>query len=72
VEAGPDCVVALQLEGGKVWFTDSGSARAKKGNDGALNRTVVEAGDRLIIRCGDSNTEILFAECRSASGARLD
>jgi hypothetical protein len=72
IEAGPDVLVPLQLENGRIWFTDSGSLHAKKESDGLLNRTAVEAGDRLIIRCGDSSTEILFAECRSAGGARLD
>jgi hypothetical protein len=72
LEAGPDVLIPLELENGRIWFTESGSHHARKGSDGPLNRSAIEAGDRLIIRCGESGTEILFAECRSAGGARLD
>jgi hypothetical protein len=72
LEAGPEVLVPLQLENGRIWFSDSGSLHARKGGESPVNRTAIEAGDRLIVRCGDASTEILFAECRSAGGARPD
>ena len=72
IEAPPDCVVPLLLESGRLWFTDPGSANTKKGDDGGLSRTAIEAGDRLMIRCGSANVEVLFAECRGPSGVRGD
>lgn len=59
--AASDCIVALQHDHGRYWFTDT----AHGGN----NRTAIEAGDRLILRCGNVSADVLFAHC-GANGHR--
>lgn len=70
--AAGDCAVPLVHEGGRLWFLDTAPGRGQNGADSPAARTPVEAGDRLMIRCGAASAEILFAHCPAANGARLD
>lgn len=65
-----DCSVPLLREGGRLWFVDTALRSAGGAAPAAAGRTVVEAGDRLTIRCGTALAEVLFAHCGSANGAR--
>ncbi len=53
-----DCLVKLERSGGRLWFSEGGSQPA---------RVAVEAGDRLVIRCGAATADLLFASVRSSS-----
>ncbi len=62
-----DCVVPLVRDNGRLWFVDP----APPGDATAATpppRVAVEAGDRLIIRCGPAAAEVIFAHCM-ANGA---
>jgi hypothetical protein len=63
-----DCAIPLIREGGRLWFVDATAARL--GGDAARHsRMVVDAGDRLTIRCGSASTDMLFAHC-TTNGSR--
>jgi hypothetical protein len=55
--AGDQCQARLTREGGAVWWHENA------GGD-SVGRTAVQAGDRLLLRCGDAEVEVLFASCR--------
>ncbi|MDI1336677.1 MAG: hypothetical protein PSU94_10910 [Lacunisphaera sp.] len=57
-----ECLVQLQREGGHLWFVEAGPAPAPNGS-ARPTRTVLEAGDRLVIRSGAASTDLLFAHC---------
>lgn len=60
--AASDCAVALQHDHGRFWFTDPAG--------GGATRTAIDAGDRLILRCGNVSADVLFAHCPAANGQR--
>ena len=60
------CRIPLLREGGRVWFLDDQAGTAPS-NPAA--RTAIEAGDRLLIRCGPAATDVLFAHCNSTNGS---
>jgi hypothetical protein len=64
--AAEDCAVRLVQEDGRLWFVDSPG----RGANGA--RTSIEAGDRLMVQCGTTTAEVIFAHCPSANGIRMD
>jgi hypothetical protein len=66
--AAEDCLVQLQREAGRLWLLESGPAAGAGG--AAPARTLIEAGDRLIIRCGTTVTDLLFAHCHEPAGIR--
>jgi hypothetical protein len=68
--ATEDCAVPLLHEGGRLWFVDP--AHATNGAAAHAPRTAVEAGDRLVVHCGNATAEILFAHCPAANGTRMD
>jgi hypothetical protein len=55
--AGDQCQVRLTRENGQVWWHENA------GGD-SVGRTAVQAGDRLVLRCGDKEIEVLFAACQ--------
>lgn len=55
--AGEGCLLRLQVHDGQVWLVESGD----EGHAGL--RTAVHAGDRLAVRCGATEVEVLFAHC---------
>lgn len=63
--AADTCAVPLLQEGGRLWFEDAADA-AEPG--ATPPRVVIEAGDRLTVRCGDAIAEILFAQCAGPNG----
>lgn len=54
--AGSNCRVRLEKEDGRWWLVDEDQTDA-------AGRTAMEAGDRLVLRCGDAESEVLFAHC---------
>ena len=68
-----DCLVTLEHANGRLWFDEPGHRPAgKEAEEHPLHRATIEAGDRLVVRCGTASAEILFAHCPAANGARLD
>jgi hypothetical protein len=67
-----DCAVPLIREGERLWFVDPTSPRPTGGNSAATAalRTPIEAGDRLLIRCGAVSADVLFAHCGASNGSR--
>ena len=55
--AGDQCQVRLTREGSQVWWHENAGGNS-------VGRTAVQAGDRLVLRCGDAEVEVLFASCR--------
>ncbi len=55
--AGEQCQVRLTREGSQVWWHENAGGNS-------VGRTAVQAGDRLVLRCGDTEVEVLFASCR--------
>lgn len=51
-----NCRVRLQREAGRWWLVDEDQTDA-------VGRTAMEAGDRLVLRCGEAESEVLFAHC---------
>jgi hypothetical protein len=43
-----------------VWFVDAAATRIGAEVE---PRVPIDAGDRLVIRCGDATAEVLFAHC---------
>jgi hypothetical protein len=60
---GGSCVVRLETQAGRWWLVDDGQAWS----DG---RTALETGDRLILRWGEAESEVLFAHCAPRHGPR--
>ena len=54
--AGEGCLLHLQSEDGQLWLIEAGEG------DHSL-RTAVQTGDRLAVRCGATEVEVLFAHC---------
>lgn len=54
--AAGSCRVRLEREEGRWWLVDDDQTDA-------AGRTAMEAGDRLVLRCGDAESEVLFAHC---------
>ncbi len=67
-----ECAVPLAFEGGRLWFADAAPGPEGATAPGFATRSAIEAGDRLMIRCGEASTEILFAHCPALRGTRLD
>ncbi len=65
-----DCAVPLARDGGRLWFTDPTLPRSGPPTAAQAVRTAIEAGDRLVIRCGDATREILFAHIKSPDSGR--
>ena len=57
----------LQREAGRLWLLESGPAAA---SGAAPARTLIEAGDRLVVRCGTAVADLFFVHCLERSGAR--
>lgn len=55
-QAGSSALVRLEREGGRWWLTGADE------ND-ATGRTSLETGDRLLVRFGEAEAELLFAHC---------
>lgn len=66
-----DCAIPLVRDGGRLWFVDATAERDSGGAAGPGPRTVIDAGDRLSIRCGTAAAEILFAHC-TTNGSHRD
>jgi hypothetical protein len=64
-----DCTIPILREGGRLWFVDATAARANA-SQGPAARTAIEAGDRLVIRCGPASADVLFAHVSTTNGAR--
>lgn len=62
-KAGEDCLIRLEAEAGQLWMLEP------REGEPAM-RTLIEAGDRLTVRCGEAETELLFACCDG--GGRRD
>jgi hypothetical protein len=58
--ADSNCLVALQRESGRLWFSEASAERA------GMPPILVDSGDRLSIRTGSAVAEILFAHCSGA------
>lgn len=63
-----DCAVPLINEGGRVWFVDAAPARPGFEPNGSISRTLINAGDRLTVRCKTASADILFAHCPPING----
>jgi hypothetical protein len=63
--AAGDCLVQLQREAGRLWFVDAPSAAPAAAT--RQIRTALEAGDRLVVRCGSAAADLLFAHCHDLS-----
>jgi hypothetical protein len=63
-----DCAVPLLHEGGRLWFVDSAPARPGFETNGSGSRTLINAGDRLTVRCKNASADILFAHCPPNNG----
>ncbi|MSU70277.1 MAG: hypothetical protein EXS39_05810 [Opitutaceae bacterium] len=63
-----DCIVPLVREGGRLWFVDPTPTDTPVPG-GAAPRVVVEAGDRLTIRCGPAAAEVLFVHVPAMNGS---
>ncbi len=63
-----DCAVPLVHEGDRLWFVDAAPGHSFAGAVTPAARTVIEAGDRLTVHCGNASAEILFAHCRVTNG----
>ncbi len=61
--AGNACRVRLAREGGRWWLVDAEQTDIS-------GRTALEAGDRLVLRCGEAESEVLFAHCAPGPYAR--
>jgi hypothetical protein len=70
--ATDDCAVPLIHDAGGLWFVDPPSGRATNGHNAPPARTIIQAGDRLTVRCGNAAAEILFAHCPTTNGTRMD
>ncbi|HVZ64689.1 MAG TPA: hypothetical protein VG936_08975 [Lacunisphaera sp.] len=57
--AAGDCLVKIVREDGRLWFADSAGA-----SEDRQTRTALEAGDRIVVRCGPASADLLFAHCR--------
>ena len=68
--AAGDCLVELVREGGRLWFVDTAPPPAGATGAQSLLRTVVEAGDRMVIRCGANAADVLFVHCAGSAGPR--
>jgi len=64
-----DCAIPLVREGGRLWFVDTAEAGPGNDGEGQATRTIIDAGDRLTIRCGSVATDVLFAHC-TVNGSR--
>lgn len=58
-----DCAVSLLREEGAWWLVEPQAPRPPGSSATPAPRTRVEAGDRVIVRCGPASAEILFAAC---------
>ncbi len=54
--AGNTSLVRIEREGGRWWLVDADQIET-------AGRTALEAGDRLVLRCGEAESEVLFAHC---------
>jgi hypothetical protein len=63
-----DCLVQLQRESGRLWLVQAGPAGSSGGP--TQTRTAIEAGDRLVIRCGTVAADLLFVHCHDPAGSR--
>ena len=66
--AAGDCLVQLQREAGRLWLVDANPAHT--GNGATQVRTAVEAGDRLVVRCGTVAADLLFTHCHDLAAPR--
>lgn len=69
--AAEDCTLSLLREGGRLWFLDTSVPRpAAPGPAAPPARVLLETGDRLTVRCGDSSAELLFIHCGAPGAVR--
>lgn len=54
--AGDDCLVRIEQESGQLCFVEMQDGEPPM-------RSPIESGDRLMLRCGDAEIELLFACC---------
>jgi hypothetical protein len=59
--AAGSCLVQLQRDAGRLWLVDSNPAASRQ------TRTALEAGDRVVVRCGAATADLLFAHCHDLS-----
>lgn len=57
--AAGDCLVKIVREDGRLWFADTAGAGGDR-----QTRIALEAGDRIVVRCGPASADLLFAHCR--------
>jgi hypothetical protein len=67
-----DCAIPLVREGERLWFVDPSTPRPTGSGHTAVatQRTPIEAGDHLMIRCGANSADVLFAHCGAVNGMR--
>jgi hypothetical protein len=65
-----DCGLELAFQDGRLWFIDESRSNNGHADAHGRHRTPVEAGDRLVIRCGTAMAEVLFAHCRTGAATR--
>ncbi len=53
---GNSCRVRLEREAGRWWLVDADQIDT-------TGRTALATGDRLVLRCGEAESEVLFAHC---------
>lgn len=70
-EVADDCAIPIVRDGGRLWFVDHAAQPAGVPAAPAA-RTAVEAGDRIMVRCGAASAEILFAHCNGIGGRAHD
>ncbi len=68
--AAGDCLVQLVREGGRLWFVDTAPPPAGATGAQSLLRTVVEAGDHMVIRSGAHAAEVLFVHLAGSGASR--
>lgn len=58
---GGAAVVRLERDTGRWWLVGADETEGEE-------RTAIDAGDRLLVRFGEAETEVLFAHCASRNG----
>lgn len=66
-----NCSLSIVHESGRLWFIDPALALNAPDPDAIASRVAIEAGDRLILRCGQATAEILFAHCPGSTGTSV-
>lgn len=61
--AGDSCLIRLEREGDQFWLLEPREGEPPM-------RTAIESGDRLTVRCGAAEAELLFVHCQEAGRGR--